>query len=137
MPVMRVLLRAGMEEMELQTSQNLALRLGKKTQEAKSVKEAHEILAAGGADKLVDMERVQRDACERAEQSGIIFIDEIDKIAGREGGHGPDVSREGVQRDILPIVEGTHRDHQVRPGEDRSHALHRRRRFPHVASRGT
>ena len=53
------------------------------------------------------MERVARAAVERVEQAGIIFIDEIDKIAGREGGHGPDVSREGVQRDILPIVEGT------------------------------
>jgi ATP-dependent HslUV protease ATP-binding subunit HslU len=57
--------------------------------------------------KLIDMETVARAAVERAEQAGIIFIDEIDKIAGREGGHGPDVSREGVQRDILPIVEGT------------------------------
>jgi ATP-dependent HslUV protease ATP-binding subunit HslU len=57
--------------------------------------------------KLVDMETVSRSAVRRVEQSGIIFLDEIDKIAGREGGHGPDVSREGVQRDILPIVEGT------------------------------
>ena len=57
--------------------------------------------------KLVDMDSVARAAVERVEQAGIIFLDEIDKIAGREGGHGPDVSREGVQRDILPIVEGT------------------------------
>ena len=57
--------------------------------------------------KLVDMDQVQRVALERVERNGIIFLDEIDKIAGREGGHGPDVSREGVQRDILPIVEGT------------------------------
>ena len=57
--------------------------------------------------KLVDMDQVTRVAIERVERSGIIFLDEIDKIAGREGGHGPDVSREGVQRDILPIVEGT------------------------------
>jgi ATP-dependent HslUV protease ATP-binding subunit HslU len=57
--------------------------------------------------KLVDMESVARTAIERVEESGILFVDEIDKIAGREGGHGPDVSREGVQRDILPIVEGT------------------------------
>jgi ATP-dependent HslUV protease ATP-binding subunit HslU len=68
----------------------------------------------GGADlteeeqqKLVDMDAVATAAVERVEQAGIIFVDEIDKIAGREGGHGPDVSREGVQRDILPIVEGT------------------------------
>jgi ATP-dependent HslUV protease ATP-binding subunit HslU len=57
--------------------------------------------------RLIDMDQVQRIAVDRVEQSGIIFLDEIDKIAGREGGHGPDVSREGVQRDILPIVEGT------------------------------
>jgi ATP-dependent HslUV protease ATP-binding subunit HslU len=57
--------------------------------------------------KLIDMESVARTAIERVEQSGILFVDEIDKIAGREGGQGPDVSREGVQRDILPIVEGT------------------------------
>src|SRR5262249_52962037 len=57
--------------------------------------------------KLIDMDSVARTAVERVEQAGIIFIDEIDKIAGREGSHGPDVSREGVQRDILPIVEGT------------------------------
>src|SRR6185437_10320983 len=57
--------------------------------------------------KLIDMESVSRAAVDRVQQAGIIFIDEIDKVAGREGGHGPDVSREGVQRDILPIVEGT------------------------------
>src|SRR5206468_8366118 len=57
--------------------------------------------------RLVDMDQVHRMAVERVEDSGIVFLDEIDKIAGREGGHGPDVSREGVQRDILPIVEGT------------------------------
>jgi len=57
--------------------------------------------------KLIDMDQVTRIALERVERNGIVFLDEIDKIAGREGGHGPDVSREGVQRDILPIVEGT------------------------------
>ena len=57
--------------------------------------------------RLVDAEQVAREAVERVETAGIVFIDEIDKIAGREGGHGPDVSREGVQRDLLPIVEGT------------------------------
>ena len=64
-------------------------------------------LAQEEEQKLVDMDTVARAAVERVQQSGIIFIDEIDKVAGREGGHGPDVSREGVQRDILPIVEGT------------------------------
>jgi ATP-dependent HslUV protease ATP-binding subunit HslU len=71
------------------------------------VPEALEALAQEEQHKLIDMETVARSAVERVQQSGIIFIDEIDKVAGREGGHGPDVSREGVQRDILPIVEGT------------------------------
>jgi len=71
------------------------------------VAEARERLQADEQHKLVDMESVSRLAVKRVEQSGIIFVDEIDKVAGREGGHGPDVSREGVQRDILPIVEGT------------------------------
>ena len=71
------------------------------------VSEALEHLTQEEAQKLIDMEGVARSAIDRVEQAGIIFVDEIDKIAGREGGHGPDVSREGVQRDILPIVEGT------------------------------
>ena len=71
------------------------------------VPEALEYLTQEEEQKLIDMDSVARTAVERVEQAGIIFIDEIDKIAGREGGHGPDVSREGVQRDILPIVEGT------------------------------
>jgi ATP-dependent HslUV protease ATP-binding subunit HslU len=72
-----------------------------------SVAEARERLTQEEEQKLIDMEAVSTAAVERVEQSGIIFVDEIDKIAGREGGHGPEVSREGVQRDILPIVEGT------------------------------
>src|SRR6185436_6509655 len=71
------------------------------------VPEALEYLSQEEEQKLIDMDSVARTAVERVEQAGIIFLDEIDKIAGREGGHGPDVSREGVQRDILPIVEGT------------------------------
>jgi ATP-dependent HslUV protease ATP-binding subunit HslU len=71
------------------------------------VAEAFEYLTTEEAQKLIDMDGVARAAIDRVEQSGIIFIDEIDKIAGKEGGHGPDISREGVQRDILPIVEGT------------------------------
>jgi ATP-dependent HslUV protease ATP-binding subunit HslU len=71
------------------------------------VSEAFEYLVQEEESRLIDMDHVTRIAVERVEQSGIIFLDEIDKIAGREGGHGPDVSREGVQRDILPIVEGT------------------------------
>ena len=65
------------------------------------------------------MDKVTGEAVRRVEQSGIVFIDEIDKIAGRESTHGPDVSREGVQRDLLPIVEGSDGQHQVRHGEDR------------------
>ena len=71
------------------------------------VPEAIEQLVQEEQQKLVDMESVAHVAVERVEEGGIIFVDEIDKIAGREGGHGPDVSREGVQRDILPIIEGT------------------------------
>ena len=71
------------------------------------VAEALDYLVQEEEQKLIDMDQVTRIALERVESSGIIFLDEIDKIAGREGGHGPDVSREGVQRDILPIVEGT------------------------------
>jgi ATP-dependent HslUV protease ATP-binding subunit HslU len=71
------------------------------------VPEAFEVLTQEEEQKLIDMESVSRTAVQRVEQSGIIFVDEIDKIAGREGAQGPDVSREGVQRDILPIVEGT------------------------------
>jgi ATP-dependent HslUV protease ATP-binding subunit HslU len=71
------------------------------------VSEALDYLVQEEEQKLIDMDQVVRVALERVETSGIIFLDEIDKIAGREGGHGPDVSREGVQRDILPIVEGT------------------------------
>jgi len=71
------------------------------------VPEARQALIQEEEARLVDAEQVSRLALERAQSSGIIFIDEIDKVAGREGGHGPDVSREGVQRDILPIVEGT------------------------------
>jgi ATP-dependent HslUV protease ATP-binding subunit HslU len=80
----------------------------KKTKNRKmKVSEAREMLIEMEAEKLVDMDKVQALAKERTEQNGIIFIDEIDKIASREGGHGPEVSREGVQRDILPIVEGS------------------------------
>jgi ATP-dependent HslUV protease ATP-binding subunit HslU len=78
----------------------------KKVRKQTTVAEARRQLAAEEADKLVDPHEVARVALERVEESGIVFLDELDKIAGRESGHGPDVSREGVQRDILPIVEG-------------------------------
>jgi ATP-dependent HslUV protease ATP-binding subunit HslU len=80
---------------------------GRKRKRTVTVKEALSVLTQEEAARLVDMERVVREALERAQQAGIVFIDEIDKIAGRDGGHGPDVSRGGVQRDLLPIVEGS------------------------------
>jgi ATP-dependent HslUV protease ATP-binding subunit HslU len=82
---------------------------GKKSKRRKvKVEDALPLLVRQEAEKLIDMDRVVRDAVVRAEQSGIVFLDEIDKIAGRESkGHGPDVSREGVQRDLLPVIEGS------------------------------
>ena len=81
---------------------------GQRTKKRKmKVSEAFEYLVQEEESRLIDMDQVTRLAVERVEDSGMVFLDEIDKIAGREGGHGPDVSREGVQRDILPIVEGT------------------------------
>jgi ATP-dependent HslUV protease ATP-binding subunit HslU len=97
-----------MEELGLNLRDMLPnLFQGKSRRRALGVPDARAHLVQEEQQKLVDMESVSRTAVERVEQSGIIFIDEIDKIAGREGGHGPEVSREGVQRDILPIVEGT------------------------------
>lgn len=98
----------GMEEMsmDLQSAFGNMLNKGKK-QRTVTVKEARQVLAQDEARKLIDQDAIVREAVERAEQSGIIFVDEIDKIAGRGGGSGPDVSREGVQRDILPIIEGS------------------------------
>jgi len=80
---------------------------GKSRLRKMTVAEAREVLQREEEDKLVDPDQTSREAIERVEQSGIVFVDEIDKVAGREGGQGPDVSREGVQRDLLPIVEGT------------------------------
>ncbi len=97
---------SGMEEMVLNL-QNMFPGSKKTKRRRLSVPEALETLVEEEASRLVDMERVTKEAIRRAEQSGIIFIDELDKIAGREGGRGPDVSREGVQRDLLPIVEGS------------------------------
>ncbi len=108
-PMMQMFGQPGMEDMasNLQDALQNALGGGKKKQRKVKVAEALEIIAEEEAQKLIDMDQVHRDAVVRAEQSGIIFVDEIDKVAGRKGGHGPDVSREGVQRDILPIVEGS------------------------------
>ena len=98
----------GIEEMDINLKDVLPGLFGNRTKKRNMrVAEALEYLVQEEEQKLIDMEQVTRIALERVERSGIIFLDEIDKIAGREGGHGPDVSREGVQRDILPIVEGT------------------------------
>jgi ATP-dependent HslUV protease ATP-binding subunit HslU len=109
MPAMHMFGQAGMEDManQIQDALQGAFGRGKKSRRKLKVPEALEVLQSEEALKLIDMDQVQRDAVESAEQSGIIFIDEIDKIAKADGGRGPDVSREGVQRDILPIVEGS------------------------------
>ena len=108
MPSMQVFGPQGTEEMGLNIKEMFGNIFPKKTKRRKmKVAEARELLIETEAEKLVDMDKVQTLARERTEQNGIIFIDEIDKIASREGGHGPEVSREGVQRDILPIVEGS------------------------------
>jgi ATP-dependent HslUV protease ATP-binding subunit HslU len=107
MPMIEVLTPQGMEGMEFNLKEMFSNLLPKKTKK-KTVKipEALDILTQEEASKLVDMDKVTAEALRRVEQSGIVFLDEIDKIAGRESTHGPDVSREGVQRDLLPLVEG-------------------------------
>lgn len=98
---------SGMEEMDVNIADMLGNLFPKRTKKRKvKVPEAMDILLHEEAQKLIDMDKVVKQASERVEQSGIIFIDEIDKIAGRETAAGPDVSREGVQRDLLPIIEG-------------------------------
>ena len=108
MPSFEIIAGTSAEEIDVKMKDMLpGLFQGRNRKRRLRVPEAIEHLAREEEQKLVDMESVSRSAIERVEQSGIIFVDEIDKIAGREGAQGPDVSREGVQRDILPIVEGT------------------------------
>ena len=108
MPAFEIISNQGVEEMDINIKDMLPNIFGQRTKKRKmKVSEAFEYLIQEEEQRLIDMDQVTRTAVERVEQSGIIFLDEIDKIAGREGGHGPDVSREGVQRDVLPIVEGT------------------------------
>ena len=107
-PMIEIFSSAGMEDMGLNVKEMLGnLFPQKKKKRRLKVPEALEILSEEEAQRLVDMEKVTRTAIERVEQSGIIFLDEIDKIVGSDQTHGPDVSREGVQRDLLPIVEGS------------------------------
>jgi ATP-dependent HslUV protease ATP-binding subunit HslU len=108
MPSFEIISNQGVEEMDVNLKDMLSGFFGQQKKKRKmSVADAFEYLIQEEENKLLDMDQVTRIAVERAEQMGIIFVDEIDKVAGRESGHGPDVSREGVQRDILPIVEGT------------------------------
>src|SRR6516165_984599 len=107
-PTFEITTNTGIEEMGINLKDMLPNLFGQKSRRRKMrVAEALDYLVQEEEQKLIDMDQVTRAALERVESSGIIFLDEIDKIAGRESGHGPDVSREGVQRDILPIVEGT------------------------------
>ncbi|MFZ0702764.1 MAG: ATP-dependent protease ATPase subunit HslU [Candidatus Acidiferrales bacterium] len=107
-PAFEIVSSQGVEEMDINVKDMLSGIFGQQKKKRKmTVAEAYDYLIQEEEGKLLDMEQVTRIAVDRVEQMGILFIDEVDKIAGRESGHGPDVSREGVQRDILPIVEGT------------------------------
>jgi ATP-dependent HslUV protease ATP-binding subunit HslU len=107
-PSFEIIAGSSVEEIDINVKDMLpGLFQGRMKKRRLPVPDALEALAQEEEHKLIDMESVARAAVDRVQQAGIIFIDEIDKVAGREGGHGPDVSREGVQRDILPIVEGT------------------------------
>lgn len=109
-PSFEIFTSQGIEEMDINIKDILPPGMfggGKTKQRKMRVDEATEYLLQEEQQKLIDMDQVARIALERVEQAGIVFLDELDKIAGRESGHGPDVSREGVQRDILPIIEGT------------------------------
>jgi ATP-dependent HslUV protease ATP-binding subunit HslU len=108
MPLVEVFSGQGMEEMGIHLKDMLSnLMPGRTKRRRVRVAEARRLLTQEEAQKLVDMDEVVGQAIRRVENAGIVFLDELDKVAGREGGHGPDVSREGVQRDLLPIVEGS------------------------------
>ncbi len=106
-PSLEMFTPQGVEEVGINIKEMLPGLFGRKKKQQVSVSEAREILQQQESEKLIDRTQVSREARQRVEQGGLIFLDEIDKIAGREGGRGPDISREGVQRDLLPIVEGT------------------------------
>jgi ATP-dependent HslUV protease ATP-binding subunit HslU len=107
-PALEIITSQGIEEMDINIKDLLPGILGTKKQKRKmQVEEALDYHIMEEESKLIDMDQVTREALDRVEETGIVFIDEIDKISGREAGHGPEVSREGVQRDILPILEGT------------------------------
>ena len=107
-PMVEIFSNAGLEEMEFNIKEVFGnIFPGKKKKRRVKVPEALEILFQEESQKLIDMDKVIEEAIRLTEQNGIIFLDELDKIAGSDGRHGPDVSREGVQRDVLPIVEGS------------------------------
>jgi ATP-dependent HslUV protease ATP-binding subunit HslU len=106
-PSLEMFTQQGVEEVGINLKDMLPGMFSRRRRQKVKVADAVEILVQQEADKLIDRQQVAREARQRVEQGGIIFLDEIDKVAGREGGRGPDVSREGVQRDLLPIVEGT------------------------------
>ena len=107
-PAFRIFGGSGLEEMDISLRESLGGMFGARSKTRRvSIAEAREILQHEEEEKLIDFDAAKREALRRVEQSGIVFVDEIDKIAGRERGQGPDVSREGVQRDLLPLVEGT------------------------------
>ncbi len=107
-PMIEVISGSGLEDMDINVKDMLGNILPKKKKRKKmKVPDAMEVLVEEEAQKLIDIDKVIQEAKERVEQTGILFIDEIDKICGKESAHGPDVSREGVQRDLLPIVEGS------------------------------
>jgi ATP-dependent HslUV protease ATP-binding subunit HslU len=107
-PMIEVLSGQGIEQMGIDLKEMLSSLMPSRTRRRRlRVGEARRILVQEEAEKLVDREEVVSQAVRRVEESGIVFVDELDKVAGREGGHGPDVSRQGVQRDLLPIVEGS------------------------------
>jgi ATP-dependent HslUV protease ATP-binding subunit HslU len=107
-PGLKIFTNQGMEEMNVNFQQMMPGLFPSRTKTRRmTVEEAREHLLREEEDRLLDQEELPKTAIERVEQSGIIFLDEIDKVAGREGGHGPEVSREGVQRDLLPIIEGS------------------------------
>ena len=106
-PMVEIFSNSGIEEMDINVKEMLGNLMPQRAKRRKvKVREAQRILAQEESDKLIDIDEVRSEAVRRVEDSGIIFLDEIDKIAGRESSHGPDVSRQGVQRDLLPIVEG-------------------------------
>ncbi len=107
-PIVEIFSGSGMEEMDINVKDMFGNLFPKKTRKRKAkISEAIETITQEEAQRLIDMDKVTKQAIERVEQSGIIFLDEIDKVVGKDTAHGPDVSREGVQRDLLPIVEGS------------------------------